>query len=550
MIWSGLKEKRVSTFNREYDVLVLGSGCAAMVAALHAARAGLSVLICEKTSLYGGTSAMSAGGIWIAANHLAHDEGIEDSVDEAISYIKAALPENGNRSAQWRAMLEAGPSMLRLLEQYTPLRFRLTEEPDPYIDLPGAKLSGRMMSVLPISRFAAKRNALRIRGSTLPEIFTYHEVLETDLYHRPISTVLRLLPRLAGRALRLGAGKGTALMIGLVRGCMDAGCKLENKARAVELIIENERVCGAVVEKNGRKHNVRARVGTLIATGGFEWNEAMMEEHFGSPRQFVGPPAGNTGDGQKLAAAAGAALGAMDQATITAAIPRRYHGRIHGMPVPYHAEENAIVVNMAGQRFEDELHVNLGEALNRRDPETGSFPNQPAFVITDANYLRKAPLVRFFSRLSPGWMRKGATLEDLAAKTGIDARALAVTVARYNQFAETGIDEDFGRGKTRRHQKADKRKRAGIEPIARSPFIAIRFDRSFMSTKGGAETDHRGRVLRPNGSTIEGLYAAGSAMANPIGTRGVGAGTTLGPFMSWGYVCAQDIIDRAREQSD
>src|SRR5690606_4941935 len=105
---------------------------------------------------------------------------------------------------------------------------------------------------------------------------------------------------------------------------------------------------------------------------------------------------------------------------------------------------------------------------------------------------------------------------------------------------------DFGRGKTRDHQKADKRKRAGLAPIQRAPFIAIRFNRSFMSTKGGAETDEHGRVLRTDGSVIDGLYAAGSAMANPIGTRGVGAGTTLGPFMAWGYLCADDMIHRAR----
>ena len=230
---------------------------------------------------------------------------------------------------------------------------------------------------------------------------------------------------------------------------------------------------GAVTETSGGRHKVRAR-NTLIATGGFEWDEAMMTAHFGNPRQFIGPPAGNTGDGQRLAAAAGAAMGCMDQATITAAIPRRYHGRVHGMPVPYHAEENAIVVNRLGQRFEDELHMNLGAALDRRDPETGVLPNQPAFMITDAGCLRQAPLVRFLARLVPGWMRQAPTLEALAAEAGIDPAGLVATVARYDHFAATGVDEDFGRGKARAHQQADKRKRAGMRPIARPSFTATR----------------------------------------------------------------------------
>ncbi|MGI6853597.1 FAD-dependent oxidoreductase [Mesorhizobium sp. 1B3] len=537
----------MTLYNDEVDVLILGSGCAALVAALHAAGAGLKVLVCEKTSKFGGTSAMSAGGIWIAANPLARKAGIDDDLDEAFAYMCAVAPEGWNFPQHWRALLDAGPRMLDLLQSRTPLRFKLTGEPDPYADAPGAKVKGRMLSVLPISRLAARGNAFRVRGSTLPEIFTYHELLETDLYHKPVSTTLRLLPRLAGRMISLSAGKGTALMIGLIRGCQDAGVRLQTRAAGTELIVVDGRVTGAVVNHCGKPQRIRARVATLIATGGFEWSADMMRRHFVSPVQFFGSPDGNTGDGQRMAQAAGAELAAMDQANVTAAIPRRYEGMVHGMPVPYHAEENAIVVNRHGQRFWDELHVNLGEALIERDPQTGEPLHLPAFVITDARYPKKAPLVRFFARLVPGWLVKAPTIPDLARKIGIDPDALNRTVERFNGFAATGVDEDFERGKTRAHQKADKRKRAGLEPIAKPPFIAIRFNPSIMSTKGGPRTDPQGRVLRPDGTVIEGLYAAGASMANPIGTRGVGAGTTLGPFMSWGYLCADDMIRQARK---
>lgn len=537
----------MDSFDEEVDVLVLGSGCAALVAALHAANAGLSVTVCEKTRKLGGTSAMSAGGIWIPANQLAAEAGIHDSLADAYEYVRAVAPVGWDFPLHWRALLEAGPMMLQLLRSKTPLRFKLTREPDPFADAPGARAGGRMFSVLPISRLAARRDAFRVRGSTLPELFTYHEVLETDLYHRPIWTTFQLLPRLIGRLLTLSAGKGTALMIGLVRGCQDAGVRLRSRAEGKELILEDDRVVGALVDDRGTPRRIKGRIATLIATGGFEWNDEMMQRHFVRPIQFLGSPAGNAGDGHRMAEAAGAELAAMDQANVTAAIPRRYEGAIHGMPVPYHAEENAIVVNRHGKRFWDELHVNFGEALIERDAQSGEPLHLPAFVITDARYLRKAPLVRFLSRLVPGWLVKAQTIAELAGKIGLDAQVLHQTVERFNGFAAAGTDEDFGRGKTRAHQKADKRKRAGLEPIVRPPFIALRFNPSVMSTKGGPRTDSRGRVLRTDGRVIEGLYAAGASMANPIGTRGAGAGTTLGPFMSWGYLCADDIVNKARE---
>lgn len=523
----------------ECDVLVLGSGCAALTAALRAAASGLRVVVCEKTAKLGGASAMSAGGIWVPANHLAAEAGLEDNVEDALRYVAAASPDHIREPEQWRAMVAAGPDMLRLIEDKTPLRFRLTGEPDPYADHPGARPRGRMVSPLPLSRLRAKRFAFTVRGSTLPEIFTYHEVLETDLYHRPVSTTLSLLHRLIPRVLTLSAGKGTALIVGLVRGCLDLGCHIQTKARAESLIVEAGQVRGAVIRHRGRSHPLRAKA-TLIATGGFEWNAEMMARHFPGAMQFLGTPRGNEGDGQRMAEAAGAELARMTEANITPAIPALYEGAVHGMPVPYHAEPNTIVVNRHGQRFVDELIMNIGEVLNERDAD-GMPAHLPAFVITDKPYLRAAPLVRLFSWLAPGWMVRAGSIADLAAKIGVPAANLEATVARYNTLCQGGVDLDFGRGKTRAHQKADKRKRLGLSPIATPPFIAIRFNRSIMSTKGGPRTNEHGQALRADGTVIPGLYCAGAAMANPIGTRGVGAGTTLGPFMAWGYVCAQHM---------
>lgn len=149
------------------------------------------------------------------------------------------------------------------------------------------------------------------------------------------------------------------------------------------------------------------------------------------------------------------------------------------------------------------------------------------------------------ARLAPGWLTQAATLEALTTKIGVPHGALAETVERYNALCTTDIDSDFGRGHTKAQQAADKRKRGGLEPIVHSPFIAIRFNCSIMSTKGGARTDAQGRALWADGSVIEGLYCAEAFMANLSGTRGMGAGTTLGSFMSLGYLCAEDVVRRA-----
>jgi len=536
-----------SPFDSAYDFIVLGSGCAALTAALRAATAGLRVLVCEKTGLLGGTSAMSAGGIWVPGNHLAREAGLEDNLDDALRYIAGASLEGWDETPSWRAMLAAGPPMLELLEQRTPLRFRLTGEPDPYASVPGARRKGRMLSPLPLSRLAARRFAFSIRGSTLPEPYTYHEVLETDLYHRPVFTTFQLLPRLLTRMSTLSAGKGVALITGLVRGCVDAGCRILREARGTELLLEGGRVTGARIAWRGGAHDARARYGVLVATGGFEWNPEMMARYLPGPLGFLGGPRSLTGDGQVMAAQAGAELARMDQATFTPAIPKRYRGAVHGIPVPYHGEANSILIDRNGSRFTDELIPNIGEVIDRRDPGSGEFLHLPAHVVADARYLPRMPLVRWLARLAPGWLVQAATIEELAMKIGVPPDALADTVERYNALCATGVDSDFGRGRTRAQQAADKRKRGGFEPIVQSPFIAIRFNRSIMSTKGGARTDARGRALRPDGSAIEGLYCAGASMANPIGTRGMGAGTTLGPFMSWGYLCAEDVVRRAAQ---
>ena len=405
--------------------------------------------------------------------------------------------------------------------------------------------TGRMVSPGPLSRRILGPYAGRLRRSTLPHIFTYQETTENDLYRRPIRTVLKLAPRLGRRLLTKTSGKGTALITGLLRGCLDHGCRIELEARAVELILDEASgaVIGVVVEQHGRRRRVMAHRGILLATGGFEWNAGLLSRHFPGPVGLPGSPRGNEGDALSMAEAVGAELAHMDQALIFACMPTRYEGRLHAMPVPFHMEPNAILVDRTGRRFVSEYAVDIGEALDRRDPGTGEPAHLPAWLISDRRFLR--PPLRWYAGYRPGWIVRAGTIEELAGKIDIPATTLAATVRRFNAFCAAGRDEDFHRGETI-FERAKAGKRELLSAIDRPPYVAVPFDRSVLSTKGGLRTNERGQVLRPDGSVVAGLYCAGAAMANPIGTRAISAGTTIGPNMTWGYVCARSMLGANR----
>lgn len=532
------------------DVLIIGSGSAALSAALRAAHGGLGVLILEKTEWLGGTSAMSGSGVWIPDNHVAKQHGLLDSKAEAMTYLRAASPVGWEKDEDhlWQAFVENAPTMLSFLEKNTPIRFRLVDEPDPMAEKPGGKTKGRMISPAPLSRRILGRYARHIRRSTLPHSFTYQEVVDLDPYHHPIRAGLKIWPKLLWRKLTDSGGQGTALMTGLIRGCMDAGCRFILNARALQLTQDADgSVTGAIAEHEGARLTIKARRGVVLATGGFEWNKAMQEKYFPGPLDRLGSPRTNEGDGHNMAVAAGAKLDRMDQANVHPALPTRYHGKPHGLPMVFQAEPHSIVVNRHGQRFVSENDFNIGEALDQHDPKTGEPLHLPAHVVGDHRFLGRSLPFRWYASYEKNWVIKAQTLEELAAKINVPADALKATVERFNSMCDQGRDTDFHRGESSWENYKAHGPEGRLGRIDKPPYIAMSMNRSILGTKGGARTNEYGQVLREDGSIIAGLYAAGLAMANPLGTRSVGAGTTIGPNMTWGYICAETMLRQNRQ---
>ncbi|TPJ71272.1 FAD-dependent oxidoreductase [Mesorhizobium sp. B2-7-1] len=526
------------------DVLIAGSGSAGLAAALHASASGLSTLIVERAGLVGGTTAISGAAIWVPANHRAAAAGLSDDRERALTYIRAVAPDGWKETedALWRSFVNDAPNMLAFLEKETPLRFSLLTEADPYLEQAGALHMGRMLSPGILRRKLAGPYARLLQPPTLPHVFTFQEMLELDPFHHPLEAAFKTWPQLLWRWLTGARGMGTALVTGLLKGCLDHGCRIALETRAIAPIVEEGRVRGLVVEAGGRKRNILARKGVVLATGGFEWDAEWREKHFPGHCDFLGSPSRNDGDSHRIAVEAGAELAHMDQANITGGLPLTASRRPFGISSFFHQEPNAIVVNRHGRRFVSEYRFNLGEVIDERDPSTGQPAHLPAWLVSDQAFLENSPIVRYFAARNPGWIRQGQTIAVLAEATALPADELARAIERFNASCASGVDEQFHRENTVAAPAKAGPERSRLLPIQKAPFLAIPFNRTIVSTKGGPRTDAGGRVLRPDGSLVEGLYCAGAAMANPFGTWAVGAGTTLGPNMTWGFICAKSII--------
>jgi succinate dehydrogenase/fumarate reductase flavoprotein subunit len=536
---------------------------------------GLDVLIVEKEPRFGGTTARSGGWLWIPGTSLARAFGIHEAPDAARTYLRHEAGNNFD-AARVDAFLAAGPEAVDFFTTQTAVRFDMPLVfPDYHAEAPGGAQGGRSMVARP---FDAGELGSHIKnlGAPLPELTVFGMMLGSgkEIIHfmratRSLTSAIYVAKRLSRHlmdVLRHGRGmtltNGNALAGRLAKSAFDLKVPLWLSSPVRELIIEDGAVRGAIVARDGRSIRVRARRGVVLACGGFPYDVARRKAMFRHAptgvEHFSPGPVGNTGDGLRLAETAGGRV--EDRlpnaaAWVPVSLTHRKDGSRGVMPhFIDRAKPGVIAVTRGGKRFANEgdsYHdfVQAMMKVTKPDEEIATF------LICDHKTLRKYGLgcvppfpMPLGHHLRSGYLMRGATIEALAARAGIDPKGLADTVSGFNTTAAEGRDPAFGKG-SRAYNRYQGDALHGpnpcVAPITGGPFYAIKMLIGDLGTYAGIVTDADARVLDADGRVIPGLYAAGNDMASIMGGNYPGAGITLGPALTFGYIAGRNLAESA-----
>ncbi len=553
--------------DREYDVVVVGSGAAGMTAALTAAHHGLRAVIIEKAPHYGGSTARSGGGVWVPGNRALLASGRPDDREEARRYLYSIV---GDAVPKERidTYIDRGPEAIDFVLEHTPLKLRwVPGYSDYYPEAPGGNPHGRSCEPKPFDAMVLGAERFKLEPpyakAPLNVVTTQADFVRVSLIRRHPKGVLR--------ALRVGArtywakftrkhllGMGQAIIAPMRKGLMDVGVSVLLDTPMTGLLVADGRVVGVEATHEGETVRFRARYGVVLGAGGFEHNADMRHKYQREPigTEWTTGAKANTGDGIRAGMELGAAVGFMEDAWWG---PTVFRG---GRPWFCLAERNlpgGLIVDAQGKRYFNEclpyveaVHKMYGGEYGQGD---GPGEHVPSWLVFDQRYRNRY----IFATLQPGqripkrWMEndnivQAPTLAELAGRIGVPEQALLDTVRRFNTFAETGVDEDFGRGNSaydRYYGDPTVKPNPCLAALVQGPFYAARMFPGDLGTKGGLVTDTAGRVLREDDTVIEGLYAAGNTSAPVMGHTYAGPGATIGPAITFGYLAALDIADRA-----
>jgi 3-oxosteroid 1-dehydrogenase len=560
----------MASWDQEYDVIVCGSGAGGMTAALCCAQAGLSTVVLEKTDRYGGTTAVSGGGVWIPCNDQMAAGGVSDSEAEAMTYLKH-LTGGEVPQARLEVYVRNAKEMVRFMDQQFGVRFESVRKyPDYFPDKPGGKPGARTMEPAVIDAatvgdaFWQQREPYR--GTLVMGKVAMTQVEAHILFGQAAGWIWLTLKmmlryffdfgwrRRTWRDRRLTLGQ--ALAGSLRRAMVDKKVPLLLETALESLVSEQGRVAGVVVSQKGKSLRLRARRAVILATGGFESNQQMREQYLPKPTkaEWTATPGMNVGDGIRAGTSLGAALGFMN---LTWGAPT--------VPVPGAAVAPAlfverslpgcVMVNAKGKRFVNEAapYTEIVYAIYADQAKSGGAI--PCWLVFDARFRKNYPCGPMLpgkfepdTKLPADWAGrvffKAQSLEILSRQIRVDTEGLIETIRQMNQYAASGTDPEFGKGNNAFDRYyADPRIKPNpcLAPIVETPFYAMPLYPGEIGTKGGLVTDEWARVLREDGSRIDGLYAVGNCSAAVMGKTYAGPGATLGPAMTFAYLAAQDL---------
>ncbi|UNB55095.1 3-ketosteroid-delta-1-dehydrogenase [Mycolicibacterium sp. YH-1] len=548
------------------DLLVVGSGTG-MAAALAASELGLSVLIVEKSSTVGGSTARSGGALWLPGSPVLSDAGAGDTPERARTYLQSVVA--GTAPAERASsFVDQLPATVQMLRRTTPMKlFWAKDYSDYHPEAPGGSAAGRTCECRPLNTSLLGEYRTRLRPGvmevTVPMPTTGADYRWLNLMARVprkgIATIAKRLAQGVGGLLlgrRYVAG-GQALSAGLFAGVLRAGIPIWTNTTLVGLTEDDQgRVTGAVVDHGGRRIAVTAQRGVILAAGGFD-HSMDMRWKFQSEALGANVSLGaetNTGDAIRIAGELGAGTDLMDQAwwfPAVAPLPDR-------APAVMLAERSlpgSLIVNERGERFVNEATDYMSFGQRMLDLERSGNRVESMWIVFDQQYRNGYVFAaELFPRMAipQSWYDAGIayradSLASLGTQMGVPEDKFTQTVRRFNDGARAGIDADFHRGESaydRYYGDPTITPNPNLRPLVKGPFYAVRMVLSDLGTCGGLRADDRARVLREDGTSIDGLYAIGNTAANAFGATYPGAGATIAQGLVYGYIAANDAAQR------
>jgi succinate dehydrogenase/fumarate reductase flavoprotein subunit len=566
------------TEQEAFDLIVVGSGAAGLSCAITAKSRGLNVLVVEKEPVFGGTTALSGGVLWIPLSHHGRAQNPQDSVDAVRTYMMRETGAYFDPEAV-AAFIENGPKMVDFFEQHTQMKFIPTLYPDYHPDVPGGAAIGRSILAQPfdIRELGADMERLKPPLKTITFMGMMFNSSNADLKHffqatRSLTSFLYVAKRLVNHLKELvlyrravQVTSGNALAARLAKSALDLNIPIWTSTPAQGVVMQDGRVVGLNVTRDGKPQVLKARHGVVLACGGFPQDVQRIAKaypHLQRGGDHLSPtPLSNTGDGVRMAEQAGAdaELRLKDPAAWMPVSKVPYGDGQFGV-FPHLLDRykpGVIGVMQDGKRFcnESNSYHDVGVDMIAAARQNASGKDTVMWLVCDKTTLAKyglgfvkpapMPIGRF---LRNGYLLQGRTLAELAQACGIDAQGLQATVEEYNRTAVQGQDLQFGRGRTAFNRYLADPAHAPnpcVAPVQSGPFYAVKVVMGDLGTFDGIQTTVVGEVKKRDGSIIEGLYAVGNDRASIMGGNYPGAGITHGPNMTFGFVTAHHIADRA-----